>query len=117
MLKQWLSSNGDIQSIDVEEKYESWVQSLRTDRYVTVWALSFSQIPMFFSLLFYFTTTCDDNLKHVPKNGSINYFCRNSSKVTEFQLEKIYGKGKDAKAFIATLISGQKGTPHPQAWL
>ena len=35
--------------------------------------------------------------------------------MTIFQLEKIFGKSKDAKAFIQELIKGQKGTPHPQA--
>ena len=35
--------------------------------------------------------------------------------VTIFQLEKIFGKSKDAKAFIQELTKGQKGTPHPQA--
>ncbi|CAE7265041.1 unnamed protein product, partial [Symbiodinium sp. CCMP2456] len=34
--------------------------------------------------------------------------------VTIFQLEKIYGKGAEAKAFIEALIKGQVGTPHPQ---
>ena len=31
------------------------------------------------------------------------------------QLEKIYGKSKESREFIATLIAGQRGTPHPQA--
>ena len=40
------------------------------------------------------------------------------SKVTKFQLEKLYGKSSDAKAFIESLCKGQAGTPHPQArWL
>lgn len=37
------------------------------------------------------------------------------SQVTEMQLEKIYGKSKESREFIATLIAGQRGTPHPQA--
>ncbi|CAK9118575.1 unnamed protein product [Durusdinium trenchii] len=35
MLKAWLQ-NPDLDSIEVEEKYRSWVANLRTDRYVTV---------------------------------------------------------------------------------
>ncbi|CAE7586987.1 unnamed protein product, partial [Symbiodinium microadriaticum] len=39
---------------------------------------------------------------------------RTDKYVTIFQLEKIYGKSAEAKAFIADLIKGQAGTPHPQ---
>lgn len=35
MLKQWIQ-NPDLGEMEVEEKYKSWVESLRTDRYVTV---------------------------------------------------------------------------------
>ncbi|CAK9029492.1 unnamed protein product [Durusdinium trenchii] len=35
--------------------------------------------------------------------------------VTKLQLQKMYGKSKESKAFIAELIKGQAGTPHPQA--
>ena len=35
MLKAWMI-NPSVDSIHVEEKYTAWVQSLRTDRYVTV---------------------------------------------------------------------------------
>jgi hypothetical protein len=38
MLKAWCQ-NQDLGSIEVEEKYKTWVQNLRTDRYVTVRAL------------------------------------------------------------------------------
>ena len=39
MLKSFLI-NQSIGSIDVEERYETWVQELRTDKYVTVHGLS-----------------------------------------------------------------------------
>ncbi|CAK9024606.1 UBA domain-containing protein [Durusdinium trenchii] len=35
--------------------------------------------------------------------------------ITLFQLEKKFGKGKEAQKFIADLVKGQKGTPHPQS--
>lgn len=35
MLKQWIQ-NPDLGEMEVEEKYKSWIESLRTDRYVTV---------------------------------------------------------------------------------
>ena len=35
MLKSWMV-NPDLSSIDVEEKYISYVEQLRTDRYTTV---------------------------------------------------------------------------------
>ncbi|CAK8999586.1 unnamed protein product, partial [Durusdinium trenchii] len=35
--------------------------------------------------------------------------------VTKLQLYKIYGKSKEAKAFIDELCRGQQGVPHPQA--
>ena len=44
MLKQWLASGGDLQAIDVEEKYCSWVSSLRTDRYTTAAAPVLSKV-------------------------------------------------------------------------
>ena len=34
MLKSWVQ-NQDLGEIEIEEKYVSWVRSLRTDRYVT----------------------------------------------------------------------------------
>lgn len=37
MLKQWMI-NPDLDSIHVEEKYKTWVENLRTDRYVTVYS-------------------------------------------------------------------------------
>ena len=39
MLKQWLSNDGNTDSISIEEKYSRWVEQLRTDRYVTVHGL------------------------------------------------------------------------------
>ncbi|CAL1141573.1 unnamed protein product [Cladocopium goreaui] len=69
MLKAWCQ-NQDLGSIEVEEKYKTWVQNLRTDRYVTV---------------------------------------------TILQLEKMFGKSSESKDFIAELIKGQVGVPHPQA--
>ncbi|CAL1172966.1 unnamed protein product [Cladocopium goreaui] len=69
MLKSWVQ-NQDVGEIDIEEKYVTFVRTLRTDRYTTV---------------------------------------------TIFQLEKIYGKGQEAKAFIQELCQGQAGVPHPQA--
>ncbi len=44
MLKQWLASGGELQAIDVEEKYCSWVSSLRTDRYTTAEAPVLSKV-------------------------------------------------------------------------
>lgn len=35
MLKQWVV-NPDTSSIEIEERYVSWVEELRTDRYVSV---------------------------------------------------------------------------------
>ena len=35
MLKQWML-NPDTHAISVEEKYRSWCQQLRSDKYVTV---------------------------------------------------------------------------------
>ncbi|CAL1148369.1 unnamed protein product, partial [Cladocopium goreaui] len=69
MLKSWVQ-NQDVGEIDIEEKYVTFVRTVRTDRYTTV---------------------------------------------TIFQLEKIYGKGQEAKAFIQELCRGQAGVPHPQA--
>ena len=39
MLKEWLMNDGTVDSISVEEKYQRWVEQLRTDRYVTVHGL------------------------------------------------------------------------------
>lgn len=36
MLKQWLLSDGKIDSITVEERFTKWCEQLRTDKYVTV---------------------------------------------------------------------------------
>ncbi|CAK9075218.1 unnamed protein product [Durusdinium trenchii] len=69
MLKEWIR-NPNLADMVVEERYTSWVESLRTDRYVTV---------------------------------------------SELQLEKIYGTSKEALAFIAEVLRGQTGVPHPQA--
>ncbi|CAK9062720.1 Cell surface glycoprotein 1 [Durusdinium trenchii] len=57
MLKTWMV-NPSLDNIHVEEKYHTWCENLRTDRYVTV---------------------------------------------TLFQLEKIYGKGKQAQEFIVSM--------------
>ena len=35
MLKEWIR-NPNLADMVVEERYTSWVESLRTDRYVTV---------------------------------------------------------------------------------
>ena len=35
MLRQWIMGKGQLDSIHIEEKYRQWVESLRTDRYVT----------------------------------------------------------------------------------
>lgn len=148
MLKSWLASGGDLGSIDVEERYESWVSSLRTDRYVTVW--DWGTYPAFhswlhvhmwrlISLSFKKSSWCQKTdplkscifirlLKVDHEIGSASgadldgkphwelsgfpFFTRDS-KVTEMQLEKIYGKSKESREFIATLIAGQRGTPHP----
>lgn len=37
MLKQWMC-NPDLDSIHVEEKYKTWIENLRTDRYTTVYS-------------------------------------------------------------------------------
>lgn len=34
MLKAWIQ-NQDVGEIEIEEKYKSWVENLRTDRYTT----------------------------------------------------------------------------------
>ena len=53
MLKQWMLSDGKLDSITVEEKFIRWCEQLRTDNYVTVphkqvkITLGFSQ-PCFF---------------------------------------------------------------------
>lgn len=36
MLKQWMLSDGKLDSITVEEKFVRWCEQLRTDNYVTV---------------------------------------------------------------------------------
>ena len=38
MLKQWMI-NPNLDSIFVEEKYKTWAENLRTDRYATVYSL------------------------------------------------------------------------------
>ena len=38
MLKSWCM-NQDVAEIEVEERYRTWVENLRTDRYVTVGVL------------------------------------------------------------------------------
>ncbi|CAL1127365.1 unnamed protein product [Cladocopium goreaui] len=43
MLKSWMT-NPDLSSIDVEEKYVSYVEQLRTDRYTTVTILQLEKI-------------------------------------------------------------------------
>ncbi|CAK9054904.1 UBA domain-containing protein [Durusdinium trenchii] len=39
----------------------------------------------------------------------------NYETVTLLQLKRMFGKSKSAKQFIATILQGQKGIPHPQA--
>jgi len=46
MLKQWVQ-NQSIAEIDVEEKWVSWVSSLRSDRYVTVSRLKHVNMIMY----------------------------------------------------------------------
>lgn len=76
MLKQFLVADGKVANITVEERYEKWVEQLRTDRYVTAPRLA--------------------NRKHK--------FCL--AKVTKLQLYKIYGKSSSAKSFINELVKG-----------
>ena len=38
MLKQWIC-NPSVADLDVEEKYVTWAETVRSDRYVTVWCL------------------------------------------------------------------------------
>jgi hypothetical protein len=45
MLKQWLVSDGSVDSITVEEKYSQWVEQLRSDKYVTVLGLQTDFTP------------------------------------------------------------------------
>lgn len=47
MLKQWLVSDGSVDSITVEEKYSQWVEQLRSDKYVTVLGLQTDFTPWF----------------------------------------------------------------------
>ena len=35
MLKQWMVNDGNVDSIQIEEKYTRWVEQLRTVKYVT----------------------------------------------------------------------------------
>lgn len=90
MLKQWLLNDGKTDSITVEEKYSKWVEQLRSDRYVTVpghairYASELHVLCMQHSI---------DRLMYM-------------NQVTKLQLYKIYGKSKEAKAFIDELCRG-----------
>lgn len=57
MLKAWMI-NPSVDSIHVEEKYTAWVQSLRTDRYVTVRTL-FWFVTKKIAKTFSFCNVCD----------------------------------------------------------
>lgn len=84
MLKQWIQ-NPDLGEMEVEEKYKSWVESLRTDRYVTVQtSTDLTDLSIDFHVYM-------ENL----------FF-----KVTMFQLEKLYGKSAEAKQFISEVCRG-----------
>ena len=80
MLKVFLV-NQSVGSVEIEEKYHSFVRELRTDRYVTVISLN----CLYRSLTSY----------HLD-----------SSEVTELQLEKMYGTSPEAMSFIQSLIKG-----------
>ena len=113
MLKQWMC-NPDLGEITIEQKYRSWVENLRTDKYVTVepWALHAIKWNDFVSCEY--CLSCVDselpNPSHMlqwpyqlpPQHVIWEYL----SQVTIFQLEKLFGKGKEAQEFIAELCKG-----------
>ena len=98
MLKQWCQ-NENLADIDVEEKYSSWVANLRSDRYVTATWQPLLLSPSKLSYLsHWFGFVSPSKLAYLR-----NWYCL---QVTELQLEKMYGKGSEAKLFIAELIKG-----------
>ena len=128
MLKAW-AQNQSLAEIEIEERYRTWVANLRTDKYVTVRTLSLQ------------SSSCSSF-------DFVNWYCfvLFCPQVTLFQLQKIYGKSGEAKAFypgidegclvrstchcywimfskipnnmlIHPSHSGQAGVPHPQAWV
>ena len=104
MLKQWVA-DPSLSSITVEERYHTFVENLRTDRYVTV---TFSN--MFFlrsGLMFMLTKRVPEQLVYRLDALKTCIIHRPPlAQVTLFQLEKIYGKSSDAKAFIKELCRG-----------
>ena len=44
MLKEWLLSDGKLDSITIEEKFTKWVEQLRTDKYVTATQMQYKLI-------------------------------------------------------------------------
>lgn len=74
--------NPDLSNVDVEEKYKTFAQQKRKDEYQTV-PCPYGAAPT------------------QPWPGFL--LC---NQVTLLQLKKIFGKGKSAKAFIESLISG-----------
>ena len=100
MLKSWVQ-NQDVGEIDIEEKYVTFVRTLRTDRYTTVRA------PLFKIKTNQCSLTLQQNCWASPFFRWFDLpYPLVSSKVTIFQLEKIYGKGQEAKAFIQELCRG-----------
>lgn len=88
MLKAW-AQNQSLAEIEIEERYRTWVANLRTDKYVTVRTLSLQ------------SSSCSSF-------DFVNWYCfvLFCPQVTLFQLQKIYGKSGEAKAFIQELTKG-----------
>ena len=100
MLKAWVQ-NQDVGEIEIEEKYVVFVRTLRTDRYTTVRA-PFKKNNT--SLHHHFPTKCW--VSRFSQWLDLPYPLGSPSKVTIFQLEKIYGKGPEARACIQELCRG-----------
>ncbi|CAK8987207.1 unnamed protein product [Durusdinium trenchii] len=102
MLKQWVV-NPDTSSIEIEERYVSWVEELRTDRYVSV---SIFQLEKIYGK----STEAKKFIAELCK-GHLDF-------IGMFSLE-----GINFSPCQSTLVqsrqslckSGQEGTPHPQA--
>ena len=91
MLKQWMLSDGKLDSITVEEKFVRWCEQLRTDNYVTVLHKHLHNNGISSPLVFSCFLTTTTNLPYHSRSS-------HSSKVTKLQLYKIYGRSKEAKA-------------------
>lgn len=91
MLKAW-TQNQSLAEIEIEERYRTWVANLRTDKYVTVRTL----IP----------SVCKVQVVEVSTLGIDTASFYFVLQVTLFQLQKIYGKSGEAKAFIQELTKG-----------